>query len=121
MGVCYSSRGKSQAAAILTDLAAKPQTARFVCAKIARHFINDDPPARAITRLEQAWLSSGGDLTQVAETLIDSPEAWEPDSGQVQDAIRVPGIQLPLPLALRGAGCAGELVRRRPMGRRLAG
>ena len=78
MGVCYSSRGKSQAAAILTDLAAKPQTARFVCAKIARHFINDDPPARAITRLEQAWLSSGGDLTQVAETLIDSPEAWEP-------------------------------------------
>jgi uncharacterized protein (DUF1800 family) len=44
MGVRYRDGGKAQSAAILSDLAAKPATARFVCAKIARHFVADDPP-----------------------------------------------------------------------------
>ena len=78
MGVRYDQRGKEQANAILSDLAAKPQTARFVCSKIARHFVADDPPPALVARLEAAWTSSKGDLSRVAEALIAAPEAWTP-------------------------------------------
>ena len=78
MGVRYDQRGKAQTSAILTDLAAKPQTARFICTKIARHFVADDPPPALVARLEAAWTSSKGDLSQVAAALIAAPEAWNP-------------------------------------------
>jgi len=78
MGVRYRAGGKEQASAILADLAAKPQTARFVCTKIARHFVADEPPPALVARLERAWTRSGGDLSQVAEALIEAPEAWTP-------------------------------------------
>ncbi|MCW5759861.1 MAG: DUF1800 domain-containing protein, partial [Phenylobacterium sp.] len=76
MGKRYAAGGKEQAGAILADLAAAPQTARFVCTKIARHFVADDPPPALVARLEKAWLASGGDLARVAEALVDAPEAW---------------------------------------------
>jgi uncharacterized protein (DUF1800 family) len=79
MKVRYPPGGaRSQADAILSDLAAKPATARFVCAKIARHFVADDPPPALVARLEETWAASGGDLARVAEALIDAPEAWAP-------------------------------------------
>jgi uncharacterized protein (DUF1800 family) len=78
MGVRYDEGGKQQTAAILTDLAAKPRTARFVCAKIARHFVADEPPPALVARLEAAWTASKGDLARVAEALIDAPEGWSP-------------------------------------------
>jgi uncharacterized protein (DUF1800 family) len=78
MGVRYRAGGREQAAAILADLAAKPQTARFVCHKIARHFVADDPPPALTARLERAWMDSGGDLAKVAAALITAPEAWSP-------------------------------------------
>lgn len=78
MGVRYPSGGKEQAAAILADLAEKPTTARFICTKIARHFVADDPPPALVERLTQTWIRSRGDLAVVATALIDAPEAWEP-------------------------------------------
>jgi uncharacterized protein (DUF1800 family) len=78
MGVRYDERGKDQSAAILADLAEKPQTAKFICGKIARHFVADDPPPALTARLEKAWTGSGGDLARVAEALIEAPEAWAP-------------------------------------------
>ena len=78
MGVRYDERGKQQVNAILSDLAAKPQTARFICGKIARHFVADDPPPALVARLEAAWTASQGDLSTVAAALIAAPEAWDP-------------------------------------------
>lgn len=77
MGVRYAAGGRDQVAAILSDLAAKPQTARFVCGKIARHFVSDTPPPALTERLARTWTASGGDLAAVAATLVDSPEAWD--------------------------------------------
>jgi uncharacterized protein (DUF1800 family) len=78
MGVRYASGGKEQAGAILADLAERPQTARFVCGKIARHFVADDPPPALVDRLTKTWISTHGDLGRVAETLIAAPESWDP-------------------------------------------
>ncbi len=79
LGRTYAQEGRAQSQAILADLAAKPQTARFICAKIARHFLADQPPASLIDKLEQSWMTTDGDLARVAETLIDAPEAWAPE------------------------------------------
>jgi uncharacterized protein (DUF1800 family) len=84
MGVRYADNGRGQAEAILADLAAKPQAARFVCAKIARHFVSDQPPAPLVKRLEAAWLRSEGDLAKVAEALIEAPEAWSPQPAKLK-------------------------------------
>jgi uncharacterized protein (DUF1800 family) len=78
MGVRYDQRGKEQAGAILSDLAAKPQTARFICTKLARHFVADDPPPALVARLEAAWTGSRGDLATVAAALVAAQEAWDP-------------------------------------------
>jgi len=78
MKVSYPQGGRQQAGAILADLAAKPATARFVCGKIARHFVTDDPPPALVARLEAAWTGSRGDLAKVAQALVTAPEAWAP-------------------------------------------
>ncbi len=77
MGRNYSQSGGTQALAILDDLAAHPATARHIATKLARHFVADDPPASLVIRLEQSFLRSGGNLAELATTLIASPEAWD--------------------------------------------
>lgn len=77
MGVTYRSGDGEDARTILRDLAARPQTARFISRKIARHFVADDPPPALCERLESAWRGSDGDLSEVARALITAPEAWD--------------------------------------------
>ncbi|MES2724785.1 MAG: DUF1800 family protein [Pseudomonadota bacterium] len=78
MGVRYPAGGREQAEAILADLAENPATARFICGKIARHFVADDPPPVLVDRLERRWRETGGQLGEVAGALIEAPEAWTP-------------------------------------------
>ena len=77
LGKTFGDDGRKQGEAILRDLALRPQTARHVCTKLARHFIADDPPKAAVERMTRAWLESRAELPAVYEALIRSPEAWE--------------------------------------------
>ena len=61
---------------MLHDLANNHSTARFIATKLARHFIADDPPAKAVDRIAQAYMSSGGNLPSVYRAVIDAPDAW---------------------------------------------
>lgn len=74
----YAAGGEGQARAVLRDLSTDPHTAKHLAAKIARHFVADDPPPALVARLEATWNRTGGQLDKVAETLIDAPEAWDP-------------------------------------------
>lgn len=76
MGRKYAQAGEAQGRAILNDLAAHPATARHVATKLARHFAADDPPPALVTRLEQVYLKTGGDLPALYRALIESPEPW---------------------------------------------
>jgi uncharacterized protein (DUF1800 family) len=76
VGRTYRQDGEAQAAAVLRDLAADPRTARHLATKLARHFAGDEPPPAMVTRLEQVWRASNGDLPTVYRAIIDSPEAW---------------------------------------------
>jgi len=76
LGKRYPDTGYDQGAAVLRDLADHHSTARFIATKLARHFIADDPPEKAIERIARAYTRSGGHLPTVYNALIDSPEAW---------------------------------------------
>ncbi len=79
LGKTYPDGGVEQARAVLHDLAVNPATGHHIAVKLARHFVADDPPPALVARLERSFNASGGQLGQVAATLIDAPEAWAPD------------------------------------------
>lgn len=70
--------------AVLRGLAQHPSTARFVCTKLARHFVADEPPAALVARLEAAWRRSDGDLAVVMRALVEAPEAWAPTPAKLK-------------------------------------
>jgi uncharacterized protein (DUF1800 family) len=76
LGKTYSQDDIGQGVAVLRDVAAKPETAKFVATKLARHFIADEPPPAAVARIEKAFVKSRGDLPTVYRALVESPEAW---------------------------------------------
>ncbi|MFL6604593.1 MAG: DUF1800 family protein [Steroidobacteraceae bacterium] len=76
LGKRYADAGYDQGVAVLRDLAANTATAHFIATKLARHFIADDPPPRAVERIAGAFLSSDGHLPTVYRALIETPESW---------------------------------------------
>jgi uncharacterized protein (DUF1800 family) len=48
-----------------------------VAAKLARHFVADEPPPALVERLSKRFLATQGDLKEVSKALLMSPEAWE--------------------------------------------
>jgi len=76
IGKTYEDEGVEQGRAVLRDLAARPETAAHVATKLARYFIADVPPAPLVERMAKAFLDTGGDLNEVARTMISSPESW---------------------------------------------
>jgi uncharacterized protein (DUF1800 family) len=76
LGRRYADDGLKQGEAILEDVALRPETARHIATKLARHFIADDPPRAAVDRIAKAWLDSRAHLPRVYQALLESPEAW---------------------------------------------
>ena len=76
--------GPEALAAVLRDLARHPSTARFVCTKLARHFVADEPPPALVARLVQSWQRSDGQLGEVMRTLVQAPEAWLPQPAKLK-------------------------------------
>lgn len=76
LGKTYPAGGMGQAEAALNDIARHPATAQHIAAKLARHFISDDPPQAAVARLATVFAKRDGDLRALASALIDMPEAW---------------------------------------------
>ena len=77
LGRRYPQEGADQGEVVLRDLAAHPSTARFLATKLARHFAADVPPAALVERLAARFLETGGDLREVAISLVHSPEPWQ--------------------------------------------
>jgi uncharacterized protein (DUF1800 family) len=79
LGKTYREAGAGEADAALEDLARHPSTARFIAAKLARHFIADSPPPEAVAALAETFTRSDGDLAAVYRRLIDLDAAWGGD------------------------------------------
>ncbi|HEY2247876.1 MAG TPA: DUF1800 family protein [Bradyrhizobium sp.] len=76
IGKTYEDEGVEQGRAVLRDLAAQPAAATHIATKLACYFIADVPPAPLVERMAKAFLDTGGDLKEVARTMIASPESW---------------------------------------------
>lgn len=66
--------GMRQGLEALAILAASPQTAHFICWKLAQRFVADDPPSTLVDRMAKTYLASDGDIKAVLRTLVASPE-----------------------------------------------
>lgn len=64
----------------LVDLSRRPETARFVSTKLARHFVADQPPAALVDAMAARFTQTDGDLKAVAQTLFSHPLAWQADT-----------------------------------------
>ncbi len=60
---------------LVTDLANHPATARHLAHKLCVYFIDDDPPAEAVAKVEAAFINSKGDLPTVHQAVIAA--CWE--------------------------------------------
>jgi uncharacterized protein (DUF1800 family) len=76
IGKTYEQEDAEQGRAVLRDLAAHPATATHVANKLATYFIADAPPAPLVERMAKTFLDTGGDLKEVARTMISSDESW---------------------------------------------
>jgi uncharacterized protein (DUF1800 family) len=103
LGRRYPQDGEAQARAILHDLALHPATAQHIALKVARHFVADDPPPALVERLQANFTETGGRLDSLAQTLIDSPEAWGPDAAKFKTPYEF------LVSSWRAAGAAPDL------------
>ncbi len=72
----YPDAGVDQGVAVLRDLARQQATARFIATKLVRHFVADDPPPGAVSRVAGAFTASEGDLPTVYRALLDARESW---------------------------------------------
>ena len=87
--LCGRRRGTGRVA-VLRDLARRPATAHFIATKLARHFIADEPPPRAVERsARKVFRDSSGDLPTVYRALVGLKESWAQALREIQDAGRV--------------------------------
>jgi uncharacterized protein (DUF1800 family) len=82
LGRSYADAGEQQARAILHDVATAPATARHIAAKLARHFVADDPPPALVQRLADTFTRTGGDLSSLYRELVAAPQAWQAASAK---------------------------------------
>ena len=77
IGRSYPDAGMQQGRDVLAVLARHPATAKHVAAKLARHFVADEPPPALVERLAKRFLATQGDLKEVTKALVAAPEAWD--------------------------------------------
>ncbi|TDJ73539.1 MAG: DUF1800 family protein [Planctomycetota bacterium] len=58
-------------------LAGHPSTARFVCRKLAEHYVSTPAPDDLVDDLARVFRASGGDLAEVLLAIADHPAFWE--------------------------------------------
>jgi len=58
-------------------LASHPETARFICTKIAEHYLGVPADRDTVGRLSDVFMSTGGDTRAVLLAIADEPALWE--------------------------------------------
>jgi len=76
LGKKIKEHGEQEGRELLHMLATRPATAKFICRKLAVRFVGDDPPEALVDRMAASYLSSGGDISAVLQSLFHSPEFW---------------------------------------------
>ena len=106
LGQSVQGQGQRQGEWVLDLLARHPATAQRVCFKLARHFVNEEPPRALVDELAQVFLRTDGDLKAVMRALVYSPAFVDPQHFGVRykapdrfviSAVRACGLNAPDP------------------------
>jgi uncharacterized protein (DUF1800 family) len=76
LGKKYPDKGADTLREAIDDIAAMPETARFLSRKLAIAFIADSPPQEAIDHIVAAWTSSGGRLPDIHRAVFEAVHRW---------------------------------------------
>src|SRR6202035_2705629 len=96
-------KGEEEGVEVLHRLATSPQTAHFICLKLAERFVSDDPPPALVDHLAKTFLKKKGDIREVLSALFHSPEFWDDGAYRAKvktplefivSAVRVPGAEV---------------------------
>jgi len=115
--------GEQDGITVINHLAVQPATATFVSQKLVRRFVNETPPEALVTAAANRFLSTGGDLRAVMETILLSPEFLHQTQhrrakvkrphhvlASVARALGADPLQVNLPELRRNAESLGEAV-----------
>jgi uncharacterized protein (DUF1800 family) len=72
------SRGEAEGAQAIRMLARHSQTAKRLSLRLAQFFVADQPSADLVQRLSKSFMDSQGDIRPWLQTLLQSPEFWDP-------------------------------------------
>jgi uncharacterized protein (DUF1800 family) len=76
LGRRFAEGGVDEAESVLHYLARRPQTARHLATKLARHFLADEPPPKLVDALARVYLDNDGELAPVYRRLVQAEESW---------------------------------------------
>jgi uncharacterized protein (DUF1800 family) len=65
---------------VLDILASSPACAHFISRELCQRFVSDDPPAALVDRVAGVFTRTQGDLRQVTEAVLTSPEFLSPQT-----------------------------------------
>ncbi len=65
---------------VLDILCAEPATAHHIAYEMCQRFVSDNPPDSLVNHVASVFTSTGGDLRQVTEAILTSPEFLSPAS-----------------------------------------
>jgi uncharacterized protein (DUF1800 family) len=85
LGRSIKGQGPAELEQVLDQLAVHPATARFVCGKLARHFVSDKPPADLVKAMSDAWQRSGGHIGQVLAVMLTAPDFTDAPAAKFKD------------------------------------
>lgn len=88
MGVTYDQGGYEEGLRFLDNLSKHPSTARFICTKLARRFINDDPDGEVIKAMSETFIRSGGNIEEVLLVMVYHDSFWK--SSAIHQKIKSP-------------------------------
>jgi uncharacterized protein (DUF1800 family) len=72
--------GMQDGETVLDILCSHPATAHHISLELCQRFVSDDPPAALVDRVAGVFTQTGGDLRQVTEAILTSPEFLSPSN-----------------------------------------
>jgi uncharacterized protein (DUF1800 family) len=70
LGLSIQPSGIQEAEQVIEMLVVHPSTAKFICTKLARRFIADEPPQELIDKASQKFLATKGDIKSVLRVIL---------------------------------------------------
>jgi uncharacterized protein (DUF1800 family) len=88
LGRHFVGSGEAEVEQALDMLAQEPATARHVCFKMAQYFVADTPPPALVEKMAQTFHSSQGNIKDVVNVMVHSPEFWANQNNKYKTPFR---------------------------------